>query len=66
MTTNESTWWTAAGTVLCGIAAAVGIIGALFEFPRRALWLSLWWGGIVLGAWLAHRWQGARKAARTP
>ena len=66
MATNESTWWVAAGTILCGVATVVGIIGAFLEWPPRALWLSLWWGGMVLWAWFAHRWLVARKATRSP
>jgi hypothetical protein len=55
----------AAGTILWGIAAAIGIIGALFNWPPRGLWLGLWWGGLVLWGWFGHRWQLARKTTRS-
>jgi hypothetical protein len=41
MARSESIWW-AVATMRCGFAVAAGIIGALLNFPHRALWIGLW------------------------
>jgi hypothetical protein len=61
MMTNQRIRWLAAATLLSGVAAVSGIVGALFNLPGKHWWLALWWGGTLLGVGFGSRWEVARK-----